>query len=68
MKRRPLYIDIEKDGIRTAFDVQAEHATKWQCGDRRLPHLPLNPLYILKYLEYMVVFRTLLLTISTRIC
>lgn len=43
MKRRPLYIDIEKDGIRTAFDVQAEKATKWECGDRRLPHLPLNP-------------------------
>lgn len=43
MVRRPLYIDIEQDGIRTAFDVQAEKATNWKCGDRRIPHLPLNP-------------------------
>ena len=43
MIRRPLYIDIEQDGIRAAFDVQAEKASNWKCGDRPIPHLPLNP-------------------------
>ena len=59
MKRRPLYIDIEKDGIRAAFDVQAEHATKWECGSRSLPHLPLNPAYLSSFLEFTVHFKTL---------
>lgn len=44
MLRRPIYIDIEKDGIRASFDVQAEHASDWQCGSRPVPHLPLNPM------------------------
>ena len=68
MKRRPIQIDIEKDGIRTSFDVQAEKATKWQCGDRTLPHLPLNPAYKLWYLGCMVLCRILPPTISTRTC
>jgi hypothetical protein len=41
--RRPVTIDIEKDGIRTTFDIQAEKANKWTCGNRSVPILPLNP-------------------------
>eukprot|EP00178_Gracilaria_changii_P002211 TRINITY_DN13302_c0_g1_i1.p1 TRINITY_DN13302_c0_g1~~TRINITY_DN13302_c0_g1_i1.p1 ORF type:complete len:162 (+),score=5.03 TRINITY_DN13302_c0_g1_i1:682-1167(+) len=43
MIRKPIYIDLEKDGFRLAFDTQAEHASEWKCGDRPIPHLPLNP-------------------------
>lgn len=45
MVRRPIYIDVEKDGIRMAFDTQAEKASDWKCGSRPIPHLPLNPAY-----------------------
>jgi hypothetical protein len=65
MVRRPISIDIEKDGIRTAFDVQAEQATDWKCGDRVLPKLPLNPEYNFIYLASTEVSKNLSLMIST---
>lgn len=43
MKRRPVYLDVGKNGISTTYDVQAENGWDWQCGDRLLPLLPFNP-------------------------
>ena len=68
MKRRPLFIDIEKDGIRTGFDVQPEKATKWECGQRYFPHLPLNPAYLLVYEGSTEVSRVLPTSTSTKVC
>ena len=62
-------IDIEKDGIRSSFDVQAEMASKWTCGDRMVPHLPLNPTYrCFLCLDSSALCRNLLAMISTRTC
>jgi hypothetical protein len=41
--RRPLTIDIEKDGIQLTFEVQANNATTWTCGKRDIPFHPHNP-------------------------
>lgn len=43
MLRRPVSIDIEEEGIRTTFDIQAENANDWKCPSRNVPILPLNP-------------------------
>lgn len=47
--RRPVTIDIEESGIQLTFEVQAANATKWQCGNRTVPLLPLNYRYSLAY-------------------
>lgn len=49
MLRRPITIDIEKEGIRATYDMQAEGAKDWQCPTRDVPLLPLRPEYFFIY-------------------
>lgn len=64
MLRRPLTIDVEKDGIRASFDVQAEHSNEWSCPTRTVPILPISPEYFYDYLVLMDILRLSLATIS----
>ena len=43
MLRHPLSIDLERDGIRASFDVQAEHSHEWTCPIRSVPDMPFDP-------------------------
>ena len=67
MKRRPVNLDVDKDGIRMSSDVQAENAARWNCGDRPIPTLPHNLEYLLTYAGSTEVFRHMPATISTKV-
>jgi hypothetical protein len=43
MLRRPISVDIEKEGIQTTFEVQVENDSSWKCGNRSVPLSPFDP-------------------------
>ena len=43
MNRRIIDFFLEKDGMKSSFDFQADRSDNWKCGNRSVPHTTLNP-------------------------
>ena len=43
MKKNIIEFHLEKDGMKSSFDVQAEKSDFWKCGNRSVPRAVLEP-------------------------
>ena len=39
-KRRPVKVDLEKEGLSTSFDIRVSNDDDWKCVERKVPLKP----------------------------